>query len=65
MEHPLKPATPADVVDTQPDRVPEPEAIAKVMAFVSVVTVLLPASSMVRTGWAAKGVLATAPAGWS
>jgi hypothetical protein len=50
MVHPLKAATPAEVVAVHPDRVPEPVVNAKVMASVSVVTVLPPVSSMVTVG---------------
>ena len=43
---------------------PVPEEIANAMAFVSEVTVLPPASSIVMVGWIPKGLPATAPPGW-
>ena len=60
MVQPLKLATPAVVVDTQPDKVPVPEKMAKEMSFVSVATVLPPASSIVTTGCTPNGVFAAA-----
>ena len=59
---PLKAATPAVVVDVQPESVPVPAVRPKVMAGV-VVTVLPPASSMVTVGWVVKAVPPVAPAG--
>jgi hypothetical protein len=50
MVQPPKLATPAVVVAEQPDRVPLPEEIAKVIPLASVATVLPPASSIVTTG---------------
>jgi hypothetical protein len=63
IEHPLNAATPPVVVAVQPESVPEPLPIANVMALVSVVTVLPPASSIVTTGWMPKGLPATASPG--
>ena len=54
MVQPLKTATPAVVVEAQPESVPEPAVRAKVMSCVSLVTVLPPASSMVTVGWVVK-----------
>ena len=56
MVQPLKWATPAVVVAVQPDRAPRPEAFVRVMAFVSLVTVLPPASSMATTGCVTKAL---------
>ena len=59
---PLKAATPAVVVDVQPESAPEPVVRLKVMACVSG-TVLPPASSSVTVGWVVKAVPPVAPAG--
>ena len=65
MEHPVKAATPAVVVEVQPEREPRPAAIDKVMELVSVLTVLPPASSMVTVGWVPKARLRSHhPVGW-
>jgi hypothetical protein len=68
IEQPVKAATPAIVPDdVQVDRVPADglAPMAMVMACVSVVTVLPPASSMVTVGWVANAAPPTAPAGWT
>jgi hypothetical protein len=64
MLQPLKLATPPVVVDVQPERVPDPEAMAKVTAFESAVTVLPPASLIVTTGWLTNALPPTAFSGW-
>jgi hypothetical protein len=50
MVQPLKLATPAVVVAEQPERMPPQEEIAETIPFVSVLTVLPPASSIATTG---------------
>src|SRR5579884_1597599 len=60
---PEKEATPAVVVAEQPERVPVPVWMDKVMAFEED-TVLPEASSMLTTGWVDQAVLEEPPPGW-
>ena len=63
MTHPLKAATPAVVVDVQPEKVPSPVPIAKVMGLLSLGDRIAPGVLDGHGGLGAEGLPAVASPG--